>query len=186
MAFGGMKFQAHNGGSIPLTRSTHFDLRDPVALTLTIVSEFDAPAERVWQVWADPRQLERWWGPPTHPATVVDHDLTRGGRVTYYMTGPDGEKYHSWWRIISVDPPRSLEFEDGFADDSGRANGELPTTSVEVRLITAAPDTTTMTITSRFASTADMEQLIAMGQDEGMTLAVGQIDAILATPISGR
>ena len=65
--------------------------RDPVALTLTIVSEFDAPAARVWQVWADPRQLERWWGPPTYPATVVDHDLTPGGRVTYYMTGPDGE-----------------------------------------------------------------------------------------------
>src|SRR5712691_5615290 len=62
--------------------------RDPVALTLTIVSEFDAPATRVWQVWADPRQLERWWGPPTYPATVVDHDLTPGGRVTYYMTGP--------------------------------------------------------------------------------------------------
>ena len=75
--------------------------RDPVALTLTIVSEFDAPAARVWQVWADPRQLERWWGPPTFPATVVDHDLTPGGRVTYYMTGPDGEQYHGWWRVIA-------------------------------------------------------------------------------------
>src|SRR5215216_1856932 len=87
--------------------------RDPVALTLTIVSEFDAPAARVWQVWADPRQLERWWGPPTYPATVVDHDLTPGGRVTYYMTGPDGEKYHGWWQVIAVDPPHSLEIEDG-------------------------------------------------------------------------
>ena len=82
--------------------------RDPVALTLTIVSEFDAPVARVWQVWADPRQLERWWGPPTYPATVVDHDLTPGGRVTYYMTGPDGEKHHGWWRVIpSTRPTRS-------------------------------------------------------------------------------
>ena len=149
--------------------------RDPVALTLTIVAEFDTPAERVWQVWADPRQLERWWGPPTHPATVVDHDLTDGGRVTYYMTGPDGEKLHGWWRIISVDPPRSLEFKDGF----GPPNDELPTTSVEVRLI-ETPKKTTMTITSRFASIADMEQLLATGMVEGMRLAVGQIDAILA------
>jgi uncharacterized protein YndB with AHSA1/START domain len=158
--------------------------RDPVALTLTIVSEFDAPAERVWQVWADPRELERWWGPPGYPATVVDHDLSRGGRVTYYMTGPDGEKYHGWFRIISVDPARSLELEAGCADYSGGPNDELPTTSIEVRLITAAPDKTTMTITQRFASIADMEQLIAMGQDEGMTLAAGQIDAVLATPTS--
>ncbi len=88
--------------------------RDSVGLTLTIVSEFDAPVKRVWQVWADARQLERWWGPPNYPATIVDHDLTIGGRVTYYMTGPGGEKLHGWWRIISVDPPRSLEFEEGW------------------------------------------------------------------------
>jgi uncharacterized protein YndB with AHSA1/START domain len=156
--------------------------RDPVALTLTIVSEFDATAARVWQVWADPRQLERWWGPPTYPATVVDHDLTPGGRVTYFMTGPDGEKYHGWWRVIAVDPPRSLEIEDGFADDSGRPSDALPTTSIDVRLSAATATKTRMTMTSRFASIADMEQIIAIGQDEGMALAVGQIDAILAAP----
>jgi uncharacterized protein YndB with AHSA1/START domain len=148
--------------------------RDPVALTLTIVAEFDTPSERVWQVWADPRQLERWWGPPAYPATVVDHDLTDGGRVTYYMTGPEGEKLHGWFRIISVDPPRSLEFEDG----CGPPNEELPSTSVQVGLI-ETPEKTTMTITSRFASIADMEQLL--GKEEGMRLAVGQIDAVLAT-----
>ena len=66
--------------------------KDPEALTMTITAEFDAPVEQVWQMWADPRQLERWWGPPTYPATVVDHDLTPGGRVTYFMTGPEGDK----------------------------------------------------------------------------------------------
>jgi len=156
--------------------------RDLVALTLTIVSEFDATAARVWQVWADPRQLERWWGPPATPATVVDHDLTPGGRVTYYMTGPDGEKYHGWWRVVTVDPPHSLEIEDGFADESGRPNDELPTTSIEVRLTEATAAKTTMTITARSASISDMEQVIAIGQDEGMALAVGQMDAILVTP----
>ena len=43
--------------------------KDLDALTLTIVAEFDADAARIWQVWEDPRQLERWWGPPTWPAT---------------------------------------------------------------------------------------------------------------------
>jgi hypothetical protein len=38
-----------------------------------------------------------------------------------------------------------------------------------------------MTITCRFASIADMEQLLATGKEEGMRLAVGQIDAIVAT-----
>ena len=154
--------------------------RDPVALTLTIVAEFAATAERVWQVWADPRQLERWWGPPGYPATVVTHDLRAGGRVTFSMIGPNGETLHGWWRILSVDPPRALEFEDGCADDSGQPSDELPSTSVEVRLVETpeTPGKTTMTITTRYHSIADMEQLL--GQAEGMRLAVGQIDAVLA------
>ena len=153
--------------------------RDPVARTLTIVAKFDRPAERVWQVWADPRQLERWWGPPTYPATVVDHDLTAGGRVTYYMTGPNGQKLHAWWRIVSVDPPRSLRFEEGNADDS-RPNSAVPTTYIEVRLIESL-ENTTMTITCRFAPVADQGPVPDTGTEEGMRSAVGQIDAVLAT-----
>jgi uncharacterized protein YndB with AHSA1/START domain len=159
--------------------------RDPVALTITIVSEFDAPATRVWQVWADPRQLERWWGPPAFPATVVDHDLTPGGRVSYYMTGTGGERYHGWWRVLAVDPPHLLEFEDGYAHESGQPNDDLPTASIVVRLTAATAATavkTRMTMISRFASIADMERAIAMGQDEGVAIAVGQIDAVLAAP----
>jgi uncharacterized protein YndB with AHSA1/START domain len=53
--------------------------KDPENMTMTIAAEFDAPIGRVWQLWANPRQLERWWGPPTYPATVVDHDLTPAG-----------------------------------------------------------------------------------------------------------
>jgi len=83
--------------------------KDTTALTMTINCEWDAPIERVWQLWADPRQLERWWGPPTYPATVVDHDLTPGGRVNYYMTGPDGDQPRGWWRVIAVDPPHRAD-----------------------------------------------------------------------------
>ena len=46
---------------------------------LIMTAQFAAPVERIWQLYADPRQLEKVWGPPTHPATFVDHDLTPGG-----------------------------------------------------------------------------------------------------------
>ncbi len=62
--------------------------------TLTVVATFDHPVEQVWDLYADPRKMERWWGPPTYPATVVEHSLTSGGVVRYYMTGPDGEQFH--------------------------------------------------------------------------------------------
>ena len=32
--------------------------KDPERLTMTLDAEFDATPERVWQLWADPRQLE--------------------------------------------------------------------------------------------------------------------------------
>jgi len=53
--------------------------KDTEALTLTLVADFAAPVDAVWELWADPRKLERWWGPPTYPATFVEHDLTRAG-----------------------------------------------------------------------------------------------------------
>jgi uncharacterized protein YndB with AHSA1/START domain len=152
---------------------------DPQALTLTMTAAFPKPAERVWQIWADPRQLERWWGPPTWPATVVDHDLTVGGRVRYYMTGPAGDKAEGWWQFTHIDPPRSLEFEDGFSDTSGQPDLTMPTMRIRVDLA-PTDDGTLMTVVTTFRSAEQMQQLSDMGMEEGLRGAAGQIDAILA------
>src|SRR5690554_993649 len=103
-------------------------------LTLTLVADFDASVERVWQLWADPRQLERWWGPPGYPATVERHEFTPGGEVTYYMTSPEGEKYRGWWRLQSLTPPTDLVFEDGFANADGTPNTDMPQMTVSVHI----------------------------------------------------
>lgn len=158
--------------------------KDPDRLTMSITAEFDATVERVWRLWEDPRQLERWWGPPEYPATVVDHDLTAGGQVRYFMTGPEGDRHHGWWRVLSVDGPRRLEFEDGFADEEGRPDPELPTTTARVTIGEQDGGGTRMTIETTFASLDAMEQVLAMGMEEGMTAAVGQIDAILRSEVA--
>jgi uncharacterized protein YndB with AHSA1/START domain len=88
-------------------------------LTLTLVAEFDATPGDVWDVWEDPRKLERWWGPPTYPATFTRHDFVVGGESRYFMTGPAGETPRGWWRIDAIDKPRRLEFANGLAGDDG-------------------------------------------------------------------
>jgi len=148
-------------------------------LTLTLVAEFDATAEQVWDLWADPRKLERWWGPPTHPATFKTHDLTPGGEVTYFMTGPEGDEFHGWWRIDSIDRPKSLELTDGFADQDGTPNDDMPTTSMKME-ISESDAGTRMELRSVFNSREQMEELAAMGMEEGLREAVGQMDALLA------
>ena len=35
---------------------------NPDDLSMTMVAEFDAAPERLWNLWEDPRRLERWWG----------------------------------------------------------------------------------------------------------------------------
>ncbi|MFG2347798.1 SRPBCC family protein [Streptomyces phaeochromogenes] len=156
--------------------------KNPEALALTITARFDALPARVWQVWEDPRQLERWWGPPTYPATVVDHDLSPGGAVTYFMTGPEGDKHYGWWRVLTVDSPNGLEFEDGFADDTGKPNPDMPTMTVRVRLTADGESATLMTVESTFPTSEAMEQLVSMGMADGMTAAMGQIDTLVAEP----
>ena len=101
---------------------------------MTLDAEFDASPERVWQLWADPRQLERWWGPPTYPATFTKHDLAPGSRVEYHMTGPEGDQPRGYWDVLEADAPHRLVFRDGFANDDGTPNDDLPTNEVRVTI----------------------------------------------------
>lgn len=153
--------------------------KDSETLTMTITAQFDAPIERVWEMWENPRLLERWWGPPTYPATVVEHDLVPGGSVSYFMTGPEGDQPHGWWRVITVDPPHRLEFENGFANESGSPNLDMPTMNIRVALSEEPSGVTQMAVVTAFSSLEAMKQIFLMGMEEGMSSAIAQIDTIL-------
>jgi uncharacterized protein YndB with AHSA1/START domain len=154
--------------------------KDSKSRTMTLEAEFDASPERVWQLWADPRQLERWWGPPAYPATVDTHDLRPGGHVAYHMTTPEGDQPRGYWVVEEAQPPRRLVVRDGFANEDGTPNTELPMGTMRVSIQEIGGGKTRMSIESEFPTVEAMEQLLAMGQEEGLAQAVGQIDAILA------
>ncbi|RTL66107.1 MAG: SRPBCC domain-containing protein [Pseudonocardiaceae bacterium] len=143
--------------------------KDPVARTLTITAEFAAPAERVWRLWADPRKLERWWFPPGVTAVVREHDLTVGGRVTYDCATPDGPRSGSW-DVRHVDEPRRIEF--------GLDSPGVPPTSARIT-VADRPGGTRVTIVVWFDADADMELLLSLGFDRGLSAAVAQGDALL-------
>jgi uncharacterized protein YndB with AHSA1/START domain len=147
-------------------------------LTITLIADFDAPIDRVWDLWSDPRKLERWWGPPAYPATFEKHDLTPGGEATYFMTGPEGAMWGAW-RIRAVDPPTSLEFMNAFADTDGTPVADKPVFTVRVRL-TERDGGTRMEMHLRFESREEMERMVHMGTVDGLQQAAGQIDALLA------
>lgn len=154
--------------------------KDPTARTMTLDAESEASANRVWQLRADPRQLERWWGPPTYPATLDAHDLRPGGRVEYHMTGPEDDQPRGYWEVDAVEPPHRLVFRDGFANEDGTPNAEFPMTAARVTIVELGGGKTRMSIQSTFPRAEAMEPLTAMGMEEGLRQSVGQLDAILA------
>ena len=153
--------------------------KDIDARTIVITAEFAAPVERVWEIYADPRQLERVWGPPTYPATFVDHELTAGATSRYYMTGPDGSKSGGWWRIVSVDEPHGFSFDDGFADADLNPVDSMPV-SHSVYTFESIEGGTRAMYTSTYDTVESLQQVLDMGVEEGATLAINQIDDVLA------
>ena len=93
---------------MPLTSVT----KDAAKLTLTVVGDYPVPQQRLWDAFADPRQLERFWGPPTWPATFTRHDMKVGGRAEYFLTGPNGEKWSGSRKFTAVNPISSFEAHD--------------------------------------------------------------------------
>jgi len=152
---------------------------DPQALTMTVTAELDVPVERAWQLWADPRQFERWWGPPSFPMTVKEHDLVPGGNISFFMTGPDGEE-SGMWEVLAVDPPTRLELKDAIVDDRGIPVDEGPASVVVT--FTARAGGTTMAVELMFPSLEAVEQAATqMGMAEGMKITFAQIEGVLAT-----
>jgi uncharacterized protein YndB with AHSA1/START domain len=159
---------------MPIT-SVH---KDPEALTMTVVADFSAPLQRLWDAYADPRQLERFWGPPTYPATFTRHDMFAGGRSAYAMVGPDGDVSRGYWEFLEVKEPHSFEVRDGFCHPDGTPNTEMPSMRMTFDFESTA-NGSRLTTTAFFDSVEELEQLVNMGMEEGMRQAMGQIDAVL-------
>lgn len=160
---------------MPVTSIT----KDPTALTMTVIADFAVPVQRLWEAYADPRQLEKFWGPPTYPATFTRHDAVPGGRSAYAMTGPEGDVSRGYWQWLSVTPHHSFEVLDGFANADGSPNVELPS----MRMVFAfepMQEGARVTTTTYLNTAEELSSLIDMGMEEGLKQAMAQMEDVLA------
>ena len=154
-------------------------VKDPSALTMTVTAEFPVPMRRLWDAYADPRKLERFWGPPSWPAMFTRHDMAVGGRSVYTMRGPDGAASSGYWEFLAVDAPRGFEVRDGFLRADGTPNTELPSMRMVFRF-DETPAGSRLVTTTYFPSAEALQQMLEMGMEEGLRQAMGQIDEVLA------
>lgn len=151
---------------------------DPQNLTMTLIADFAAPVERVWNAFTNPRQLERFWGPPGWPATFTEFNLTPGGHVRYHMTSPEGQHAGGMWEVLSVNEPSGFEVLDMFVGDDGQVLDGFPSMRMTFAF-EETPEGARLTNTSYFESAEGLEQVVAMGAIEGSTMAMNQLDAVL-------
>ena len=89
---------------------------------LVVKRILDAPLERVWQAWADPEQVMRWWGPKYYTCPSARIDLRQGGRYVFAMRAPQEQgaqvSYISGVYKVVV-PMQLLEFGQSLSDEDG-------------------------------------------------------------------
>ena len=152
---------------------------DMSAATFTIEVIVPAPLDRAYALWADPRVLEKWWGPPGYPCSVETFELQPGGAVAYAMTGPDGQRYPGWWKVLEVEPFKMIRLQDGFGELQDADNTDMPVSTTAV-YFEEREAVTVMTIHSLYSSPEDLQKALDLDMWNGFGAALSQIDELLA------
>jgi len=128
--------------------------------TIVIERELDAPRELVWQVWTDPDEVARWWGPEhfTTPREKIEFDLKPGGVCRITMIGPEGEEYPSDGHFGVVEPPQRLSFGEQITEHPMIESGE---TTIE--FVDLGGERTKVIVTSRMIAAAEMTEMATLG-----------------------
>jgi uncharacterized protein YndB with AHSA1/START domain len=154
-------------------------VRDLENKQLTIIREFKAPVEKVWEAWTDSKILDTWWAPKPWKAETKTMDFSEGGFWLYSMVGPDGTT--SWGRADyeSIERPKQFTLIDAFCDEDGKVNEGLPRLHWKCEFNKSATGTSVQ-IAITYTNDEDIEKLIEMGFKEGFTAALENLDEVLA------
>jgi PhnB protein len=149
---------------------------------LTIVREFDAPLDLVWEAWTTAEILDQWWAPKPFHAETRTMDFRVGGKWLYAMMGPEG--LAAWCRVdfTVIEPQDRFAVRNMFCDENGVPNPAFPVMDWDNRF-SQAEGVTTVRVELRFEKEADMEMIIQMGFKEGFAAGLGNLDEYLQSRV---
>ena len=79
-----------------------------------------ATPERLFELWTEPSELIKWWGPEGFTTPKHAMDVRPGGRWRTTMRSPAGTDHTVSGIYRTIDPPRRLVFTWGWDDDNGQ------------------------------------------------------------------
>jgi len=151
------------------------DIKTFAERELTITRIFNAPRERVFKAWTDPKELAKWWGPKTFTNPVCEVDLKPGGALRIVMRAPDGGEYPMQGIFREIVPPSRLVFTNIALDKDGHHIIEGLTT------VTFADDggKTKLTLHTSGVAMVDYAAAYLQGMEAGWTQSLEKLEALV-------
>jgi uncharacterized protein YndB with AHSA1/START domain len=146
--------------------------------TLTISREFAAKRQVVWDCHTRSELLDQWFAPQPLTTRTKHMDFRAGGYWHYAMITPDGQHYWNRLDYQTIEPIDRYTARDGFCDETGIVNPDMPRSSWEVTF-GDAPDRTLVTTNVVYASREDLQKAIDMGLKDGMASTMERLDELL-------
>lgn len=148
--------------------------------TLTIKREFAANRQLVWDCYTKSELLNQWFAPKPFTTKTKSMDFREGGHWHYAMVDPDGKEYWGLTEYLTIRPIENYTARDGFSDESGEVNPELPHSNWDVTFMEMSEHSLVHAVVT-YASLKDLEAVIQMGMQEGMTSTLERLDELLLT-----
>lgn len=164
-----------------MKNTLQFDfLVDKEKNTITVKKEFAAPRQLVWDCYTKKDLLDQWFAPQPFTTRTKVMEFREGGSWIYAMIDPEGKEYWGRMDYLKIKPIDRYEALDGFCDENGDINKDLPRSNWEVTFSDVASNALVQTVV-RYKSLSDLEAVLQMGIKEGLTSTLERLDDLLAT-----
>jgi uncharacterized protein YndB with AHSA1/START domain len=154
-------------------------VKDLIAKSIVVSREFDAPLESVWRAYTEKELLDQWWAPLPWRAETKSMNFAVGGYWLYAMVSPESERHWGRMNYLSIQPFKRFDVQDAFCDENGNVNPTLPI-SYGKNVFTRTRNGVLVEFTLTYETEADLQKVIEMGFEQGITACLEQLEKLLA------
>lgn len=163
-----------------MKQTLQFDfLVDKEKNTITVKREFAAKRQLVWDCYTKKELLDQWFAPEPFTTKTKEMNFKEGGHWLYAMVDPEGKEYWGRMDYLTIKPIDYYSGLDGFCDENGQLNPQLPRSTWDVTFTDAGSNAMVITVVS-YKSLADLEAVLQMGMKEGLTSTLDRLDSLLS------
>lgn len=162
-----------------MTVDLRFDfVVDEAQQTITVAREFNGRRQLVWDCHTKSELLDQWFAPKGLTTQTKYMDFRPGGYWHYAMITPDDQKFWNRLNYETIDPIDGYTARDGFCDEAGSVNPDMPGSHWDVSFTDQGARTLVKTVVA-YASAEALQASIGMGLKDGMASTMERLDDLL-------